>query len=61
MAKVQQKIARTFRRETGATAFSRIRSYLAIMRKQGHTILATLAAVFVGKPSPVAWVLSSYF
>jgi len=25
------------------------------MRKQGHTMLAALAAVFVGKPFPVAW------
>jgi transposase len=42
MAKVQQKIAGTFRSATGATAFCRIRSYLSTMQKQGH-------------PLPVAW------
>jgi transposase len=55
MVKVQQKIAGTFRSEDGATAFCRIRSYLSTMRKQGHAMLAPLAAVFVGKPFPVAW------
>jgi transposase len=55
MIKVQQKIAGTFRSEAGATAFCLIRSYLSTMRKQGHALLAALAAVFVGKPFPVAW------
>jgi len=55
MVKVQQKIAGTFRSEDGVTAFCRIRSYLSTMRKQGHSMLAALAAVFVGKPFPVAW------
>jgi transposase len=55
MIKVQQKIAGTFRSPAGATAFCRIRSYLSTMRKQGHAMLAALAAVFVGKPFPVAW------
>lgn len=55
MVKVQQKISGTFRREDGVTAFCRIRSYLSTMRKQGHAMLAALAAVFVGKPFPVAW------
>ena len=55
MVKVQQKIAGTFRSEDGATAFCRIRSYLGTMRKQGHSMLVALAAVFVGKPLPVAW------
>ncbi len=55
MIKVQQKIAGTFRSEAGATAFCLIRSYLSTMRKQGHAMLAALAAVFVGKPFPVAW------
>jgi transposase len=53
--KVQQKIAGTVRRQQGTTAFCRIRSYLSTMRKQGHAMLAALAAVFVGKPLPVAW------
>jgi transposase len=55
MIKVQQKIAGTFRSATGATAFCRIRSYLSTMRKQGHRMLAALAAVFAGRPLPVAW------
>jgi transposase len=56
MVKVQQKIAGTFRSEAGATAFCRIRSYLSTMHKQGHSMLAALAAVFASKPLPVAWV-----
>ena len=55
MVKVQQKIAGTFRSEHGATAFCRIRSYLSTMHKQGHALLAALAAVFAGQPLPVAW------
>jgi transposase len=55
MVKVQQKIAGTFRSEDGATAFCRIRSYLSTMRKQGHAMLAALAAVFTGQPLPIAW------
>jgi transposase len=55
MVKVQQKIAGTFRSETGATSFCCIRSYLSTMRKQGQSMLAALAAVFVGKPLPIAW------
>ena len=55
MAKVQQKIAGTFRSATGATAFCRIRSYLSTMQKQGHPLLSALTAVFHGQPFPVAW------
>jgi transposase len=55
MAKVQQKIAGTFRSEDGATAFCHIRSYLSTMRKQGQMMLAALAAVFAGQPFPIAW------
>jgi transposase/uncharacterized coiled-coil protein SlyX len=55
MVKVQQKIAGTFRSEGGATAFCHIRSYLSTMRKQGQSMLLALAAVFAGKPLPVAW------
>jgi len=54
-AKVQQKIAGTFRSATGATAFCRIRSYLSTMQKQGHPMLSALTAVFHGHPLPVAW------
>ena len=55
MVKVQQKIAGTFRSEAGVRAFCRIRSYLSTMRKQGHAMLAALAAVFAGRPLPIAW------
>lgn len=51
MAKVQQKISGTFRSHDGATAFCRIRSYLSTMSKQGHPMLAALAAVFDFSPS----------
>lgn len=54
MVKGQQKISGTFRSELGLTAFCRIRSYLSTMRKQGHTMLAALVAVFQGHPLPVA-------
>jgi transposase len=54
-AKVQQKIAGTFRSATGVTAFCRIRSYLSTMQKQGHPMLSALTAVFHGHPLPVAW------
>lgn len=55
MAKVQQKVAGTFRSETGATAYCRLRSYLSTMRKQGRGMLDALTAVFAGHPLPVAW------
>jgi transposase len=55
MVKVRQKIAGTFRSDDGATSFCRIRSYLSTMHKQGHSMLAALAAAFAGKPLPVAW------
>ena len=55
MAKVQQKVAGTFRSETGATAYCRLRSYLATMRKQGRGMLNALTAVFEGSPLSVAW------
>ncbi len=54
-AKVQQKIAGTFRSATGVTAFCRIRSYLSTMQKQGHPMLSALTAVFHSQPLPVAW------
>src|SRR6266700_1725649 len=54
-AKVQQKISGTFRSATGVTAFCHIRSYLSTMRKQGHSMLSALTAVFHGQPLPVAW------
>jgi hypothetical protein len=55
MAKVQQKIAGTFRSAPGATAYCRLRSSLGTMRKQGHGMLEALTAVFHDRPVPVAW------
>ena len=54
-AKVQQKMAGTFRSATGVTAFCRIRRYLSTMQKQGHPMLSSLTAAFHGQPLPVAW------
>jgi transposase len=55
MVKVQQKISGTFRSAAGATAFCRLRSYLSTMRKQGHSMLGALVAVFGGQSLPLAW------
>jgi transposase len=54
MVKVQQKIAGCFRTTTGAEQFCRIRGYLSTARKQGHTPLAALEAVFAGTPLRLA-------
>ena len=54
MVKVQQKIAGTFRADSGMTAFCRIRSYLSTMHKQARPLLSALAAVFQGHPFPIA-------
>jgi transposase len=53
--KVQQKIDGSFRADTGAEAFARIRSYLVSMRKQGVALLAALQSVFSGQPLSPAW------
>ena len=37
------------------SSFCAIRSYLSTMRKQGHSMLAALTAVFEGAPFPIAW------
>ncbi len=56
MAKVQQKISGTFRSEAGATAFCRIRSYLASARKQGQNLWHALMAAVQGTPLLLAQV-----
>ena len=56
MAKLKQKISGTFRGTAGLTAFCRIRSYIATVRKNGLTALDALRRVFEGTPflsSPV--------
>jgi transposase len=47
---VQQKIAGSFRADSGSEAFARIRGYLSSMRKQGMALLAALQTVFTGQP-----------
>jgi transposase len=48
--KIQQKVSGCFRSEGGAAAYATIRGYLATLRKQGHSLLAALNAVFAGHP-----------
>jgi transposase len=60
MLKVQQKIAGSFRAESGSEAFARIRAhprasarirgYCATLRKQGVALLAALQTAFTGQP-----------
>jgi len=50
MLKVQQKIAGSFRADTGSEAFACIRGYLSSMRKQGVALLAALQTVFTDQP-----------
>src|SRR5260221_9502829 len=50
MLKVQQKIAGSFRADSGSEAFARMRGYCASLRKQGVALLAALQTVFTGQP-----------
>lgn len=50
MMKVKQKISGCFRSEQGAKDFAVIRSYIATMKKQGHSIMQALAAAVQGTP-----------
>jgi transposase len=50
MLTVQQKIAGSFRADSGAEAFARIRGYCASLRKQGVALLAALETVFTAQP-----------
>ncbi len=54
-AKVQQKIAGTFRSLGGAETFCRLRSYLGTLYKQGQSLLLALHHCFFGRVIPVAW------
>jgi transposase len=57
LLKVQQKISGTFRSHTGAVTFCILRSYLATLQKQGHSLFSSLSQVFHNHPLPVAWSL----
>ena len=50
MMKVQQKISGSFRTQSGAAQFARIRSYLSTARKNRVNILHALAQAFAGQP-----------
>jgi transposase len=49
MLKVKQKISGCFRTEKGAAEFCQMRSYVSTMKKQGHSVMATIRSVFAGK------------
>lgn len=49
MSKVKQKISGTFRTESGSTIFTRIRSVISTMQKQGFPLLASLTAAYRGR------------
>ncbi|MFL9912415.1 IS66 family transposase [Paraburkholderia sp. RL17-337-BIB-A] len=48
MPKLKQKISGCFRSESGMQAFCTIRSYLATLRKQNHSLIDALASSFAG-------------
>ena len=50
MIKVQQKVSGCFRSLAGAQAFSRIRSYVSTLRKQGLPLLSALQATLSAHP-----------
>lgn len=54
MVKLKQKISGTFRSETGAQMFCRIRGYISTLRKQGFNVLDAFISLFSGHPqSPI--------
>ena len=50
MTKLKLKISGTFRSETGAYAFARIRGYISTLKKQGLSVLDALTRAFLGNP-----------
>jgi transposase len=51
MMKLKQKISGDFRTEAGARQFSRIRSYISTLEKQGLNVLEALKQAFLGNPT----------
>jgi transposase len=52
MVKLKQKISGCFRTEEGAHSFARIRSFLSTLKKQGISLLDSLALLFAGIAHP---------
>jgi hypothetical protein len=51
----RQKISGTFRSESGARMFCRIRGYISTLRKQGLNVLDAFISLFSGNPqSPIS-------
>jgi len=50
MIKVKQKIAGTFRTQTGADTFCSLRAYISTARKQGLNAIVALFQAFLGQP-----------
>jgi transposase len=54
MVKLKQKISGTFRSESGAQMFFRLRGYISTLRKQGLNVLDAFVSLFRGYPqSPI--------
>ena len=54
MMKLKQKISGSFRSESGAEIFCRIRGYLSTLQKQGYDLFDALIQLFTGVPiSPI--------
>lgn len=54
MVKLKQKISGTFRSESGAQMFCRIRGYISTLKKQGLNVLDAFISLFSGHPqSPI--------
>lgn len=49
MLKVKRKVSGGFRTERGAEEFCRLRSYVAMMKKQGQDIMEAIKSVYAGQ------------
>jgi transposase len=53
MVKVQQKVSGTFRSQSGAKRFCRIRGFVSTMKKQSLSVIESLNSVLKGDPFPL--------